>query len=264
MRIVLTARWLGLFVAVLALAAGMVFLGRWQLDRYELRSGINHQIEAGKAEDAVPVESLLPVPADGPGTVGHDTPADANWRWVSATGTYDPANELLVRNRTAEGQNGFEVITPLVLDDGTALLVDRGWVAPNPAGPTVLPDVPAPPTGRVTVVGRVHPSESGGTDTVVIQGKTQIRRIATGPIARYVDKYAVFDAYLLAADGTPGATRVTIGVPTQNAWQNAAYVVQWWLFAGLTIVGFGYLLRKELQRRKGPAATPDRVTEPVG
>ncbi|NUT33830.1 MAG: SURF1 family protein [Hamadaea sp.] len=264
MRIVVTARWLGLFVAVLALAAGMVFLGRWQLDRYELRSGINHRIEAGKAEEAVPVQSLLPAPAHGTGTVGPETPDDAEWRWVRATGTYDAANEMLVRNRTAEGRNGFEVVTPLVLGDGTALLVDRGWVEPNPAGPRVLPAVPAPPTGEVTVVGRVHPSESGGTDTVVIEGKTQIRRIATGPISRYVNRYAVYDAYLLAADGTPGATAVTIGVPTQNAWQNAAYVVQWWLFAGLTIAGFGYLLRKELQRRKRTANPPARVTEPVG
>ncbi|MEV0270959.1 SURF1 family protein [Hamadaea sp. NPDC050747] len=258
MRTVLTARWLGLFVAALALAAIMVFLGRWQLDRYELRSGVNDRIAAGESGEPVAVASILPRPDGDAGTVGPRTPDDAAWRRVSVTGVYDSARELLVRNRTGEGQTGFEVVTPLVQADGTAVLIDRGWIPANPKGPTVAPEVPAAPTGTVTVTGRVHPSESGGTDTVTVDGKTQIRRIATGPIARYLNQYAVYDAYLLAVDGTPGVTAVPVAVPTQNTWQNAAYVVQWWLFAGLTLVGFVYLLRKEI-KQPASAKPGDRV-----
>jgi cytochrome oxidase assembly protein ShyY1 len=265
-RTLLTARWLGLLVAALALAATMVFLGRWQLDRYEQRSDLNERVAAGGSGEAVAVESVLPVPTGEAGTVGEPTPASAAWRRVTITGVYDSSRELLVRNRTGNGQAGFEVVTPLVRADGTAILVDRGWVPADPAGPTVAPKVPAAPSGTVTIIGRVHPTESGGTDTVVIGGRTEIRRIATGPISRYLNQYPVFDAYLLAVDGTPGATSTTIGVPTQNAWQNAAYVVQWWLFAGLTLVGFVYLLRKEIQqpsRPSGNRSEGSRTAAPV-
>jgi cytochrome oxidase assembly protein ShyY1 len=258
---VLTARWLGLFVAALALAAIMVFLGRWQLDRYELRSELNDRIAAGESGEAVPVASILPRPDGGAGTVGGSTPSAVTWRRVSATGVYDSAHELLVRNRTGQGQAGFEVVTPLVQADGTAVLVDRGWIPANPKGPTVAPEVPAAPTGTVTVIGRVHPSESGAADALTIDGRTEIRRITTEPISQLLNQYAVYDAYLLAVDGTPGATAAPVPVPTQNAWQNAAYVVQWWLFAGLTLVGFVYLLRKEI---KQPTSRPrTREAAPV-
>ena len=47
---------------------------------------------------------------------------------VTVTGRYDPAHEILARVRTLHDNVGFEVITPLVLADGTAVLVDRGWI----------------------------------------------------------------------------------------------------------------------------------------
>jgi cytochrome oxidase assembly protein ShyY1 len=243
-RTLLTPRWLGLLAAALALAATMVFLGKWQLDRYQTRTAINDRIAVGESGPAAPVAEVLP----GPGTA---TPEAAQFRRVTAAGTYDSAHEVLVRNRTADGQLGFEVVTPLVLADGSAVLVDRGWIPPSPGGPTVAPEVPAAPGGSVTVVARVQPAERGALDSVVIGGRTEIRRVNTEALGR-TGGYAVRDAYLLAVDGAPGATAVTIDVPTQNAWQNAAYVVQWWLFAGLTLFGFVYLLRKEAQEGTGP------------
>jgi cytochrome oxidase assembly protein ShyY1 len=202
----------------------------------------------------MPIAAVLPGP-------GPKTPEPAEWRRVTATGTYDTAHEVLVRNRSADGQNGLEVVTPLVLADGTAVLVDRGWIPPSPGGPTVAPEVPAAPSGIVTVVGRVHPTERGALDSVAIGGRTQVRRINTEALGQS-GGYAVRDAYLLAVDGTPGATPVTIGVPTLNAWQNAAYVVNWWLFAGLTLYGFFYLLRKENQDTTGSGGgTPASARE---
>ena len=58
---------------------------------------------------------------------------DDQYARVRATGRYDAAHQLLVRNRPLEGQVGYYVLTPLVTDAGPALLVDRGWV---PAGAT--------------------------------------------------------------------------------------------------------------------------------
>ncbi len=35
---------------------------------------------------------------------------------------------MIVRYRTREGASGVDVVVPLVTADGTALLVDRGWL----------------------------------------------------------------------------------------------------------------------------------------
>ena len=53
---------------------------------------------------------------------------------VTATGTYDVDDTVIVRYRTREGASGVDVVVPLVTDSGAAVLVDRGWVAADNRG----------------------------------------------------------------------------------------------------------------------------------
>ncbi|HET6215026.1 MAG TPA: SURF1 family protein [Micromonosporaceae bacterium] len=243
-----TPRWLGLAALIATLSTVMVGLGLWQLDRYHQRSTINARIDAATAASAAPIEAALPAPAPGGGAAPDATTA---WTMVTVTGVYDPAHELLARGRTVDGRVGFEVLTPLRRPDGSAVLVDRGWLPPAPAGMGARPDVPAAPTGPVTVVGRVHLTESrsGGVDQV--NGQPEVRRIGVPAIARTLP-YPVYGAYLLLDTQTPaaGARLVTVPVAHENAAQNAGYVVQWWLLAGIVLVGFGYLARREAADRR--------------
>ena len=66
---------------------------------------------------------------------------------------------------------GFEVVTPLVLPDGFAILIDRGWLPPESQSVTVAPVPPAAPTGDVVVVGRVHAPESQGETPQPFDGR---------------------------------------------------------------------------------------------
>ena len=86
---------------------------------------------------------------------GRAVAEDDEWRQVTATGDYDADDTVIVRYRTRDGASGIDVVVPLVTADGTALLVDRGWMAADNegAGPD---DVPAPPSGEVTVDGWVR------------------------------------------------------------------------------------------------------------
>ncbi len=72
---------------------------------------------------------------------------------VVATGEYDAQHQILVDNKVHAGRAGYHVVTPLMLIDGRAVLVNRGWVAQG-ASRTALPPVP-PPSGAVTVMGRL-------------------------------------------------------------------------------------------------------------
>jgi cytochrome oxidase assembly protein ShyY1 len=243
--------WLGRLAAAASLAAVMALLGLWQLDRYEQRSAINERIDAASATDPAPLSSVLAPP--GPGQqVGPAPAAAAGATMVTVTGRYDPEREILVRGRTLAGRVGVEVVTPLRLPDGTAVLVDRGWAPPAPTGPADRPPLPPPPAGEVTVQGWVRLSErTAGVEER--DGGLHTRRIAVGQLADRLP-YPLFNGYLLLAEQAPPADPALTLVPLrrENAWLNAGYAVQWWIFAGLVLAGFGWLVRRHARRQRGP------------
>lgn len=217
-RFLLSPRWLGALALTLVAAAVMVFLGNWQLDRYRGRTEVNERIDAGQRMAPAPLADALSAPTGGAGSVGPAPAKEKVWTRVTATGRYDPANTVLVRGRTVDSRVGFEVLTPLVLADGTALLVDQGWIPPAPGGAaTAQPTVPAVPTGDVTVVGRVHETESGARAAERRDGRLEIRRIGVSRLADELP-YPVYGAYLLLDEQTPAADRCSrrcrSGTPT--------------------------------------------------
>lgn len=256
-RFLLTPRWLGILALTLAASAVMVMLGNWQLSRYQERSAINERIDAAARVDPVPLAEVLAVPGGAAGTAGQAPHSDLAWTRVEVTGRYDTGNVILVRSRTVDARVGFEIVVPLVLSDGTAVLVDRGWVPPAPGGATAQPQVPPTPEGEVTVVGRVHLSESQPGAINRRDGRIETRRIAVPELATELP-YPTYGAYLLLDEQTPAADPLFASIPVrhENNWQNGGYVVQWWLFAGMALVGYGYVARREAYARTG--RRPDR------
>jgi cytochrome oxidase assembly protein ShyY1 len=236
-RFLATPRWLGLAALSIVLATVMVGLGDWQLHRYHERAAINARIDAGSSGPSRPISSVLPAPT---GRVGRAPSAAVEWTRVQLTGQYDQSHEFLARGRTVDGSVGFEVLTPLLLADGSAVLVDRGWLAPPPGGALVEPAVPAAPTGDVTVVGPLRRPESGADKPI----RHSVRRISPATLGL---PYPVYGGYVMLDEQTPKADSRFTPVPSdhENAWQNAGYVVQWWAFAALTLFGYGYLARRE-------------------
>ncbi len=128
-------------VAAIAAVAVFVAAGNWQRGRME------HKIELRSQFDAAIALAPVPVPRDG-------NWAEWRYRSVSASGEFDADRQILIDNKVHSGRAGYHVVTPLRLDDGRAVLVDRGWV---PAGVTRA-ELPreAPPSGKVVVVGRLN------------------------------------------------------------------------------------------------------------
>ncbi|GLY24809.1 SURF1 family protein [Micromonospora sp. NBRC 101691] len=266
-RFLLTPRWLGYLVLALVAAAAMVQLGNWQLDRYQGRSAINERIDATARMTPVPLGDVLAAPTGASGTAGAAPDAEDVWTRVTVTGRYDAANSVWIRGRSVERQVGFELVTPLLLADGSAVLVDRGWVPPTPGGDaTARPELPATPGGEVTVVGRVRLSESGAGAVERRDGRLETRRIGVAQLARELP-YPVHGAYVLLDGQTPEAEPVFQAVPVrhENNWQNLGYVVQWWLFAAMTLVAYGWVARREAHGRAGiRRPSGDRVDEATG
>jgi surfeit locus 1 family protein len=119
-------------LVTLVLLPVLVGLGMWQLDRAEWKQGLidTHKDRTGRAR--APLDQLY---AKG---------AEVEYRAVAALGSYDLGHQLLLDNRTYNGQAGYHVLTPLVLaDTDLVVLVNRGWI-PLGQNRGILPELPGP------------------------------------------------------------------------------------------------------------------------
>src|SRR3954452_13131557 len=138
-------------MAVVALVC--VGAGTWQIFRFQEKVHENDDLRANAKAAPTTVASLLPLV----GSTADPSRARVEFRPVRVTGTYDASGQVLVRNRSLDAETGFLVLTPLRTDEGVVLVV-RGFRPPTADGG--VPRIPAPPAGRVTVLGRAHAAES--------------------------------------------------------------------------------------------------------
>ncbi len=239
-RFLLTPRWWGINVFLLLSIPFCVFMGSWQLGRFEDRVDSHRDAEAriatDKREAARPLDDLLPV-----------TKATSG-KQATASGRYD--TQLLVPDRTLDDRDGYYVLTLLRTDTGRALPVVRGWLpgTPDPA------EAPAAPTGEVTVTGALQASETPGSNGVSARGglpEGQTGAISSASLVNLVD-YDVYDAWVTLNQGDAGMRAVPATAPggtglDLKAFQNLGYTAEWFAFVGFVIFMWFRLLRREVE-----------------
>jgi surfeit locus 1 family protein len=146
----LTLRGVIVALAAVAAASGTARLGVWQLDRAAQKIALQQAIESRGL--------LSPLDA---AALAHDAAAAAeqHYRPVHLRGEWRPAFTVYLDNRQMNGHPGFFAVTPLLLADGSAVLVQRGWLPRNFDDRTRLQEVPSA-AGTVDVVGRIAPPPS--------------------------------------------------------------------------------------------------------
>lgn len=235
-RFLFSTQWVGWLAMVIVIAAGCVGLGRWQLDRREAVVENIQRIEANY--DASPERYV-------PGVNGFDSfDPTREWTPVTFTGTYDVADQVIVRNRPLNGQPGYEVLTPLKLEDGTAVIIDRGWLPIGNAQAGRPDEIPVPPAGRVEVTARMKPGEP-----TVNRGapEGQIASINLPALAEKMDYPLQDAAYGLLALERPTAAQMPIAAPKPSIDEgpHLSYSLQWFAFGVLAFIGLGYAARQQ-------------------
>ena len=115
----------GATIASLVAFVILLALGTWQLYRLQWKEGL---IATANARMAAPPAQL---------------PARAGWqgwdfRHVTLRGAYRNGHSVAFGLSTSsDGEVGAHLLTPLVLDDGRAVLVDRGWLPERDLPPAV-------------------------------------------------------------------------------------------------------------------------------
>ena len=235
-RFLLSGRWLGWLLIVALLAALCVVLGNWQMDRRDQARAVISAVETNYDAEPVPLGDVPDIFA-----TADDS---AEWTPVVLTGEYDDAGQRIVRNRPLNGRPGYEVLIPLRLEGGPAVVINRGWlpIGNNQAG---RPDtVPAAPDGEVTVVARVKPGE-GAVGRGAPEG--QLASIQLDNYAAELD-YPIYDGSygLMAAESPAAATQpVQIPKPAIDEGPHLSYSMQWYAFGVLLFVGYGYAARQQ-------------------
>jgi surfeit locus 1 family protein len=222
------ARWL---VAAAALASALLTagLGAWQLDRAA-------QKLAGQA--AQEERAQLP-PIDTSQALAADAAAAAaqQHRGLRLPGRWSAAHTVYLENRQMNGRAGFIVVTPLVLDDGSAVLVQRGWFARDFHDRSRVIDVPTP-EGRVVVQGRIAPApgrlyEFSAGDSGRIRQNLDLDAFAreTGLRLRPLS-LLLAESPASVGDGL----QRDWPAPSAGAAKNRAYAAQWFALSALIFV----------------------------
>lgn len=253
LRTFFAPRLVALHLVTIAVLIAFSLLGRWQLGVFE-DSG---SPRAGTDPAPVPVATLA--------QVGEHLTTDKIGRQVSATGTFDGDRQLLVAGR----DDGFWLLTPLDLGDGTAIPVVRGWVA-TPTDPAVT----AIPDGRVTVTGRLQPPEQADGAPIVARElpPDQVTLVSTAELINIWSGVRLRDGYVVATAQSPppavAAKPVPVAPPTEPGgfnWRNLAYAVQWWIFAGFAVFMWFHFIRDAIRNRGRTAdpQSPPQAADPV-
>jgi surfeit locus 1 family protein len=247
MNPVRSRRWIVLTLLTVVAVATMVELGLWQLRRLHAVRADNARV---RAQLALPVADAATLFAPG------FSPSAVTFRRVTIEGRYDRVSEILVGNRSLNGEPGSHVLTPLRMADGRAMLVDRGWVPPDLSGEAEEATRP-PVLVAVKVVGVLFPGEKKGTfgPSIPASGRvTTIPRIDVARVAKQLD-YPVLPLYLRLEAQTPpqtGELPKAPGLPDLSDGPHLSYAVQWFLFATVAASVYAALLRRDLKKSRVP------------
>ena len=238
-------RWLGrLLWGALALLAfiGFLALGQWQLERRAWKLDLIERVE--QRVDAPPV--VAPTDAD-------IDPQEFEYLRVRLHGEFLHQRETLVQASTRLG-SGYWVLTPLRRQDGTTVLVNRGFVPPENRHRAQRRE--GEPRGPVTVTGLLRPSEPGGAflrDNAPEQDRWYSRDVAAIAEARGLDRVA---PYFVDAKAPPLAEGGGAGQPVagltviQFRNNHLVYALTWFMLALMVAGGAGYAAREEFRPRR--------------
>lgn len=203
------------------------------------------QVHRGLAKQQMLSELAAPSAAAENLSAASVAPEGLNLRRARARGKYLPERQLLEDGQSHRQQPGYHVWTPLQLEDGAIVLVDRGWVprdaaavqAPAPAGEMTLQGFwrALPEPGLRLAAAGDCPAEKKFPAVVLYPAIAQVRCLLGASVLPGL--------FLLDAAEPGGFVRewTDLGFPPER---HFGYAFQWFVLAIAAIVIFFRVNRK--------------------
>lgn len=248
-------RWWWTTLLVIAGVAFLIRLGFWQLDRLDQRRAFNQMVVDRWREDPFDVNAnALPT----------DLTA-LEFRRVQAGGEFDYANQVVLTGQNRDGAPGVILVTPLVMDDGRAVLVARGWVPSHRSTQEFWPEYEEP-SGQ-PVVGLIQETQllpNGSAPTPPETPQVEWFRINIDAIQPQMP-FPLLPVFILQL---PEEGRAYDALPfreeplTLDEGSHFSYAIQWFMFAVILGAGYVVFIRTQELREQRIAGTLETLSEP--
>ncbi len=226
----------------------LVNLGMWQLRRLDERHNLNREITAGLNQPPITI------------TDSAINPADLHRQRVSASGTFDNQNSIILRGRTLNGQQGAELVVPLQLaESNQAVLVNRGWIplADSQREARRIFDA----LGRVTIAGLAYQTQTrpkayfAPTDPPLAPNQSRLDvwfRVDIDRIQEQVE-YPLLSVFIDQTLTEESSLTLPIAhKPFElNDGSHLGYAIQWFLFTIILALIYGAFSWQEWRKERG-------------
>ena len=257
------SRRLVVLVAAVITAGVTARLGFWQLDRGAQKSALQSAVESRQQMPTLP-----------PG----DLPSDEKelqerlHRQITLQGVWAPQHTIYLENRQMQGRPGFFVVTPLLLAEGGAVLVQRGWL-PRDLRDRTRVQAPATDPGPARILGRIAlpPArlyDFDGAASGLIRQNLDVRLFAleTGLKLRPLSVLELDEAPTPSSGQPPRPDKLLRDwpLPAAAVHKHHGYAFQWFALSVLTIALYVWfqILRPRRRGARALDASHGSATEP--
>ena len=230
----------GFALLTLFLLGLMIRAGFWQLDRAAQKENLQVEYEQ---HTSLPLMSVIGALPDA------DT---LRFRRLRLRGRYDNDHQFLLDNRSRTLENGahrigYEVLTPLRLDWGGVVLVNRGWV-PAAVDRSVLPDISISDEER-QLNGVLNIPSRGFALGALDSDNRWPRRIQFYDFTELAKRLNtdLYPAVVMLDADQPGGYLRNWRPVIKGPAMHYGYAVQWFAMALATIVLFGWFTVRRIK-----------------
>ena len=233
-----------IFTTILVIAAvvTMVILGFWQLDRHSQKTEINERINSRLVQPSIDLNGFILE------NTSQIAASEYEYRAITVSGSYKQSDSILVRNRSFKGVPGFWFLTPLELENGSFVIISRGWI-PSSAEGYMDSKISA-----VEITGFLRKTESAkGLQKADPEGK-ELDSLGRVDLVRYEKQlgYEIFPMYIQLTEQNP--TQIDsfpriLDIPEFKERQHLNYAVQWFIFATIAALGYPLVIYRNKKNR---------------
>jgi surfeit locus 1 family protein len=155
-------------------------------------------------------------------------------------GVYDFEHERLWRPHMLDEAPGVDLVTPLKLADGVAILVDRGWVASADAYHVDQLAFREPQSADVVGLAFAAPRTHGDVDPARLKDSMPYALLSF-----VVQQLPDCASVASAASAASGRLPRRLPPPELTNGPHLSYVIQWFSFAVIILVGSIALFRRQ-------------------
>ncbi|RXW19158.1 hypothetical protein EST38_g6681 [Candolleomyces aberdarensis] len=222
-------------------------LGTWQMKRLKWKIDLIDELD----------EKLQLPPLKFPSKINLSVIPEFVFRKVLLKGRWDHAHTMIFSPRVREGVHGVHVITPLVRENGSTILVDRGFVSKENLELLAQNQ----PEGEVEVLGMIRTSQPRNRFTPDNEPEkgiwywTDVDAMAQYAGGDEADVQPVYVEQIFEGHAGEAATLLDKGAPIGRAPtvdlrnSHLSYVITWYSLSALTAVMFGRVL---MRRKRSP------------